>query len=78
MKARPIFNGGGCDYFTDGKLYDVRTPYISNRVGDVTDDRGNSRVIPLDGGPCAHITLGYATSGWLRPHTLPGHWEVIS
>ncbi len=76
MKARCVMNDGECGYFTDGKVYEVHAS-LTGRIGEVTDDHGHNRVIPLDGGPCAHITKGYATSGWLKPHTLPGYWEVI-
>lgn len=76
VKARCHKNGGTCGYFTDGKVYDVRTPYISRRIGEVTDDLGHSRCIPLDGGVCTHIVIGYGDR--YRGHECVGTWEVLS
>ena len=73
LRVRCNFNGGQCPYFTDGKVYTARLTYASHRIAEVTDDKGNGRVIAT-AGVCAHL---------IRPldrgtHVCVGTWTILN
>lgn len=75
--VRCCMNGGSCRYFTDGKVYTARKNSISKRLSEVTDDRGDTRVIALDGSKCAHIIRERMHAAHRGFHECVGTWEVV-